>query len=124
MISLKEEIEDIFFQNNLNYHVTYVPEDIIICVENKVVFYFPVWDYGWEDMLVYKINNENVNCMIDYYLNIFIGESCAVDGNTEKGKQIYKNKEFVYKVDSNNKINLEVELEKVKNILRSCNIKV
>ncbi len=75
-------------------------------------------------MLVYKINNENVNCMIDHYLNIFIGESCADDGNTEIGKQIYKNKEFIYEVDKNNKINLEVELEKVKDILRSCNINI
>lgn len=124
MFSLKKEIINIFFQNNLNYHITNVPEDVIICVENKVVFYFPVWDYGYEDMLVYKINNENVNCMIDHYLNIFIGESCADDGNTEIGKQIYKNKEFIYEVDKNNKINLEVELEKVKKILRECNIKV
>ncbi len=124
MFSLKKEIVDIFFQNNLNYHITNIPEDIIICVENKVVFYFPVWNYGYEDMLVYKINNENVNCMIDHYLNIFIGESCADDGNTEIGKQIYKNKEFIYEVDKNNKINLEVELEKVKKILRECNIKV
>lgn len=123
MISLYNKLDDILCY--LNYKEFHVGEDLIICVENKIVFEFPValsyyYDYNDEYAFIYKTNNETVDYMNKNNLCIFMGYCGYEAGDIN----IRKNKELVYNFERNDNTVLEDEIEKIKKILQECNIKI